>query len=151
MAHKPLLARERNHRLGPLLGHWPFSAKVTNPGSGVQSRGQAERMSDHTGERQSFVAPLQSLIGVTEVPERCGSVGEGGDPGVLSVDERMRAVLLRVVKRDCLAQLFPGGGQLSEEERRTPQRKVCLDEEARVSRPLRKVEKLLSRLARRAV
>src|SRR5262245_32599383 len=30
---KPLLGRERNRRLGPLLGHWAFSTEVTNPGS----------------------------------------------------------------------------------------------------------------------
>jgi hypothetical protein len=59
------------------------------------------------------------------------------------------AVSLGVVKRNRLIQLFPGRGQLSKQERRTPERRVRLDEETRISHPLSKAEKLIGQLARR--
>src|SRR5262245_38677301 len=85
------------------------------------------------------------------MPERYGRPGEGDNAGVLSVDKRMRAVLIRIIELDRLLQMFPGGDQLSQVEGRIPKRKMCLDEETRISRPLRKAKKLLAQLMRNPV
>src|SRR5262249_23884299 len=77
---KPVLGRDRNRRLGALLGQWPFFTEVTSPGSPKKSKCQAERMSDRTGRRQSFLALLQSLIWVTKMPECYRGPRVGDDP-----------------------------------------------------------------------
>src|SRR5215475_4041187 len=104
-------------------------------------------MSHRTGKCQSFLASLQSLIWVTKMPERYAGPRAAGNPGVLHVDKRMRAVPLGVVERNRLLRSFPGGAQLSEPERRIPKRTVRLDEEGRISCPLRNTEKALAQLA----
>src|SRR5262245_8285162 len=101
-------------------------------------------MSGRMGKRQGFLAPLQSPFWVTKIPERYGGVGEAADPGILSVEKRMRAVSLGVVERDRLFQLLPGRAHFSEPQRPSPERKVRLDEETRVARLLGNAEKLLA-------
>ena len=65
-------------------------------------------MSELACQGETFITLFQGLIGVAKKPERKCRAAQAENAGVLGVNESMRAVSLRIMKRDALIQMFKG-------------------------------------------
>src|SRR5262245_19215354 len=117
---KPLLARQHERFLSPLVGHVRLPTTLMDIGSKDQGSSQTEGMRQLAGQGQRLLAPLQGLVGIAKVPQYSGETGEAKHPEVVP-GEDMGAVRLGIVEGDALLQVRADGAPLSEEEQGIPQ------------------------------
>src|SRR3972149_1729010 len=85
----PMLRRDRNGCLGPLLGCLPFPTQLVEPGSKHWGEGQAHRLRQLPSQDQCFVDSLQSLVRIAQMPQRLGRKAEAGRPRIISIEKDM--------------------------------------------------------------
>jgi hypothetical protein len=131
-----LLARERDHRLGPLLGSLPVPAELMDPTGTVQSKDQAMRVRQLLSQGEHFITSFERLIRVAEQPENPRRIGEAKHSRIVPIESHMRAVLLGIIVCYPLLQVRSGWDQLSKPKQGLPHRPVRLHEEHLVLRAL---------------
>src|SRR5262249_4182019 len=72
---KPLLGRDGNGCLGPLLGCPPLPAELMEPGRKVQGKSQARRVSEILGQGERRVALREGLLRIAKMPQCQGPEG----------------------------------------------------------------------------
>ena len=89
-------------------------------------------MRQSVGQGERRVAALQGLVRIAKGPECHGRIAEAPCPGILPVEEGMRAVLLRIVEGDTLLQVGQGRDELAKTEQAISQGPIALQTEGRV-------------------
>ena len=77
----PLLGREGDGGLGPLVRQAPFAAELRDPGCQEQGKSQAEGVRQLRGQPQGLVAPLQGLLWIAQPPQVRGAIARHATPG----------------------------------------------------------------------
>ena len=146
---KSLLGREAQRGLCPLPSRARLSAELMDHGREVQGVREAEGVSQLLGLGQRVVDAFQGLVGIAKQPPGPGEIDQAAYPGVITVAERMGAVLLRVVERDALLEVRSGRGQFSQPEQCLPKGVVGFEKESRRLNALGEGEELLPEFPRR--
>ena len=72
----------------------------------VQGKSQAMGVRQLPGQGERLVAPFEGLVWIAKRPQGRGRKSQGGYSGVKSIEEGMRAVLLRVVEDQALFKVL---------------------------------------------
>ncbi len=96
---KPLVCREGNGRLCPLLGCLSLPTKQMNMGSSHQGPTQTKGVSKLLSSGESRVASFQGLVWVAQKPEVVGRIASGNHP---RVTQSAAAALLGIAECNAL-------------------------------------------------
>ena len=78
-------------------------------------------MGDLMSQGQRLLAPLQSLVGITQMPQGPRRKREAGYPSVKGpIEESQRTVLLRVIEGNALLKVLSSTNQLARVEQAYP-------------------------------
>src|SRR4029453_12396661 len=108
-----------------------LTAELMERGSNVQDKCEVEGSGEFLSEGQKLVTASPSLVRISAYPLTQGQNGEELSLGVLSVEKRMGAVLLGIIKRKPLLRIPPRCRKLSQEERSAPQCPTGFQEDLR--------------------
>jgi hypothetical protein len=133
-----------------LLGRTPFPAKLMEPCRKNQGKPQVEWIRKLLSQGERRVTSLQGLIRIAQKPQRPGRIAEARHPGVCpSVEKSQETVLVQIVERTALLQVYSGEGKLSLPQQRASQRPVGFLQERRILSTLCHAEELFPQLTRR--
>src|SRR5262245_35636650 len=137
-----MLTRERDQFFGPLLVSLRLPATIVEYASKAQDKGQTRRMSQLPGVREGLLASLQRLRRIAEEPQHHSQVHLAGSPGVLPVQQGVGLVLLGVIERQALLQMFPGSHELAKIQQGDSPDAVRPDEQPRILYTLGQTQQL---------
>src|SRR5262249_37742444 len=103
----------RHACLCPLLGGVPLPAVAMHEGCIVEDSRQADGVRQVLGEGNCLVAPREGLVWIAKLPEGPGDIGEAPRPEVQAIAEGQMLVLLAIIERQPVFQLYSTGGNLS--------------------------------------
>ena len=111
---KAVLGRESNHTLRGLLSRAYFPPILTQHDDKVLSKSQVKGMGQLLSRRERFVAPLESLVRIAELPQSPGRVREVMYPGISpGIAEDERPMALSIIEGDYVFETFPGSEELA--------------------------------------
>src|SRR5215471_2985367 len=116
-----------------------------------EGRGLAKAVRQLLRQAQPLLQALAGLLWIPQRPQDEGRIAAADYPGVQPVEDRMGAVLLRVVEGAGLLQMRVGSRERSLQERGEPQGRVGLEEEGGGLVPLRQRQEVLRQFLRRLV
>src|SRR5713101_8801946 len=111
-----MFGRECDQVLRSFLSCPLFSSKLTQNAEQLPSKAEAKGMGQPLRQRERFIAALECLVRVAELPQGPGRVGQATYPGItraITQDERPIALTLRIIEGDSLFEMFPGGKELA--------------------------------------
>jgi hypothetical protein len=79
----------------------------------VEGSRQADGVRQLLGEGNCLVAPREGLVWIAELPEGPGDIGEAPHPEVQAIVEGQMMVLLAIIERQPLLQMYSTRGKLS--------------------------------------
>ncbi len=107
------------------------------PPSKAQGKRQTKRVGNVLGDAKRLVAALHGLLWVAKHPQDNRGKTQTAHARVLSVEQRMGAVLLTVVERYTLFQMGTGSDKLAKPVQCIAQCSMTLEDERRVVLSLR--------------
>src|SRR5215510_3762795 len=112
-----MLAREGDACLGPLLGQGSVPAELVRQGSKSPGGGQAVGMRQLLGQGTRRRALLSRLVGIAQLPQDPGCIGEAKDPRLYAaIEEHMGGAALSVIQGQALRQVRLGRAELPQIE-----------------------------------
>jgi hypothetical protein len=97
---------------------------LREPGSKDEGNGEAKGVRQLLGEGERFVDSPQGLVRIAEIPQWQRPKGETVHPGVIAIQKGVGAMLLGIVERHALLQVFTGASELSQPDQGIPQHTV---------------------------
>src|SRR6266508_6198142 len=95
---EPLLVRERNRRLGVLLGRLRLTAELMDSSRKTQGGSQAQRMRELVSQAQRCADSLHGLVWIAQKPQNKSRKKEQRHPGLGSMHKGHGAVLLGIIE-----------------------------------------------------
>src|SRR5258707_9681622 len=113
-----MFGRECNHTLSVLLSCACFPSKLMQKAQTLLSKSQAIGMRQRSRQCERFIAALERLVRVAELPQSEGRGGQALHPCISpSIAESKRPMALAIIERIRLFNMLPRAEQLSHPKR----------------------------------
>src|SRR6266705_808577 len=122
-----MLGRECNHTLRSFFNRTCVSSILMQKADKKLGKGQTKGVGQPVSQRERFIALLESLVRIAELPQSPGGVCKANHAGIsAAIAEDERPMALGIIDSDRVFEMFPDANELAHPVQDHPASHLCV-------------------------